>query len=168
MLVVAPAAQQRIHLVCAQQSGASPQKHESTQRKHCSDTEHAVRKSRDVLACSSCTTTVHPVELGRQEWARPRWNPIRHNGETHAVLRLIRRAPTKMMQGCSFSASEKVACTSFCVSPNHLLCSMLGRTLMKLAPDSFASACAHARRRQDVSAGACGGPPGFHPGLLQP
>jgi len=39
-------------------------------------------------------------------------------------------------------ASVNVACTSFCVSPNHLLCSVLGRTLMKHAPDCRASACA--------------------------
>ena len=49
--------------------------------------------------------------------------------------------PTKMMQGCSLAARLKVACTSFCVSPNHLLCSMLGFTFMKFTPLCFANAC---------------------------
>jgi hypothetical protein len=39
----------------------------------------------------------------------------------------------KMMHGCNFQASVKSAATSFCASPNHLLCSVLTFTLMKHA-----------------------------------
>ena len=40
-------------------------------------------------------------------------------------------APRKMMQGCSLTAREKTACTSFWESPNHLLCSEPGLTHRK-------------------------------------
>lgn len=47
----------------------------------------------------------------------------------------------KMMAGRILWASEKMADTCFCVSPNHLLCTLLARMLMKEAPDSLARAC---------------------------
>eukprot|EP00959_Pyramimonas_sp_CCMP1952_P432329 9053341-Pyramimonas_sp.AAC.1 len=37
------------------------------------------------------------------------------------------------MAGCSFHARVNSAVTSFCASPNHLLCSVLTFTLMKHA-----------------------------------
>ena len=46
-----------------------------------------------------------------------------------------------MMQGWILFARVNSACTSFWVSPNHLLCSLLAVTLMKLHPDSAARAC---------------------------
>ena len=48
----------------------------------------------------------------------------------------------KMMLGCSFHASENTAATSLLASPNHLLCSVDVRTLMKHARHSLASALA--------------------------
>ena len=47
----------------------------------------------------------------------------------------------KMMAGRILWASEKMAETCFCVSPNHLLCTLLARMLMNEAPDSLARAC---------------------------
>mmetsp|Transcript_8375 Transcript_8375/g.33983 ORF Transcript_8375/g.33983 Transcript_8375/m.33983 type:complete len:297 (+) Transcript_8375:624-1514(+) len=61
------------------------------------------------------------------------------------VLRLPRNestSSTKMIAGANFHASVKTAVTSFCASPNHLLCSDDTRTLMNAAPDSFAMALA--------------------------
>ena len=46
-----------------------------------------------------------------------------------------------MMQGWILFARVNSACTNFWVSPNHLLCSLLAVTLMKLHPDSAARAC---------------------------
>jgi hypothetical protein len=39
----------------------------------------------------------------------------------------------KMMDGCSFHARENTAATSLLASPNHLLCNVDVRTLMKHA-----------------------------------
>mmetsp|Transcript_9505 Transcript_9505/g.25527 ORF Transcript_9505/g.25527 Transcript_9505/m.25527 type:complete len:274 (+) Transcript_9505:772-1593(+) len=61
------------------------------------------------------------------------------------LLRVPRKASIssmKIMHGCSFQASVNTAVTSFCASPNHLLCSWLILTLMKNAPDSLAIALA--------------------------
>lgn len=48
----------------------------------------------------------------------------------------------KMMEGCSFFAREKRAATSLLDSPNHLSVKVETCMLMKVAPDSFASAFA--------------------------
>ena len=49
----------------------------------------------------------------------------------------------KMIEGCNFQANVKTAETSFWASPNHLLCNVDERTLMKHAPDSLANAFAN-------------------------
>ena len=41
----------------------------------------------------------------------------------------------KMIEGCNFQANVKTAETSFWASPNHLLCNVDERTLMKLVVD---------------------------------
>mmetsp|Transcript_25941 Transcript_25941/g.88787 ORF Transcript_25941/g.88787 Transcript_25941/m.88787 type:complete len:236 (-) Transcript_25941:89-796(-) len=61
-------------------------------------------------------------------------------------LRLLERnesiSSMKMRLGCSFHARVNTAVTSFCASPNHLLCRVASRTLRNAAWHSFASALA--------------------------
>jgi len=49
----------------------------------------------------------------------------------------------KMMEGCSLRASENRAETSLLLSPNHLSVRVETCMLIKVAPDSLASACGH-------------------------
>mmetsp|Transcript_9683 Transcript_9683/g.32013 ORF Transcript_9683/g.32013 Transcript_9683/m.32013 type:complete len:206 (+) Transcript_9683:2180-2797(+) len=56
--------------------------------------------------------------------------------------RKLSTSSMKMMDGCSFQASENTAATSLFASPNHFDCNVEHRTLIKQARHSFARAFA--------------------------
>ena len=64
------------------------------------------------------------------------WSPLVRSRKNESISSI------KMMQGCVFSARPNRPATSLFDSPNHLFVSEEIATLMKVAPDSLASAFA--------------------------
>lgn len=131
VLMIPPPPQQRIDLVCNHAVKASrPDCWHGANFPRCclqacfttsvDPAQHSTHSSQFYTATQSCAVT---SMLPQPKTGHPQ------------------RLPMKMMQGWILYASVNVACTSFCVSPNHLLCRVLARTLMKHAPDCRASAC---------------------------